>query len=106
MFLDDIHFNLKPNAEDLFKSTHPPKILILYGSLRERSFSRLLAEEAGRILAHMGAEIKFFNSDGLPVFDNNRSVEHPKVQELINLSLWSEGQVWSSPELHGIFLVC
>lgn len=101
MFLENISFNLKPSKDDLLKSDHPPRILVLYGSLRERSFSRLLAEEAGRILTHMGAEVKFYNPDGLPVFDNNRSVDHPKVQELRNLSLWSEGHVWSSPELHG-----
>lgn len=101
MFLNDTNFNLKPSKDDLLKSDHAPKILILYGSLRERSFSRLLAEEAGRILTYMGAEVKFFNPDGLPMFDNNRSVDHPKVQELRNLSLWSEGHVWSSPELHG-----
>lgn len=101
MFLDNTSFDLKPVKNDLIKSQHAPKILILYGSLRERSFSRLLSEEAGRILTHMGAEVKFFNPDGLPVFDNNRSVDHPKVQELRNLSIWSEGQVWSSPELHG-----
>ena len=81
--------------------THKPRILILYGSLRERSYSRLAAEEAGRILTYMGAEVRFYNPDGLPTFDSDRSVEHPKVQELRNLSLWSEGQVWSSPELHG-----
>lgn len=101
MFLEDLSFNLKPSKDDLIKSDHAPRILIIYGSLRERSFSRLLAEEAGRILTHMGAEVKFFNPDGLPMFDNNRSVDHPKVQEIRELSLWSEGQVWSSPELHG-----
>ena len=101
MFLEDTNFNLRPSKDDLIKSDHAPRILIIYGSLRERSFSRLLAEEAGRILTHMGAEVKFFNPDGLPMFDNNRSVDHPKVQELRNLSLWSEGHVWSSPELHG-----
>lgn len=81
--------------------THKPRILILYGSLRERSYSRLLAEEACRILEFMGAEVRLFNPDGLPVFDYSRSAEHPKVKELRDLSLWSEGQVWSSPELHG-----
>lgn len=101
MYLDKTEFNLKVEKEKIFSSNHAPQILILYGSLRERSFSRLLAEEAGRILTYMGAEVKFFNPDGLPLFDNGRSVEHPKVQELRNLSVWSEGQVWSSPELHG-----
>jgi arsenic resistance protein ArsH len=101
MFLDNNTFDLKADKEKLISSDHPPKILILYGSLRERSFSRLLAEEAGRILTFMGAEVKFFNPEGLPMFDNNKSVDHPKVQELRDLSIWSEGQVWSSPELHG-----
>lgn len=82
-------------------SNHKPRILILYGSLRDRSYSRLLAEEAGRLLTHMGAEVKFFNPEGLPLFDNGKSVDHPKVAELRELSTWSEGQVWSSPELHG-----
>ena len=49
---------------------HAPRILILYGSLRERSFSRLCAEEAGRILRYLGAEVKIFNPDGLPLPDN------------------------------------
>lgn len=101
MFLDDVQFNLKASKESIYSSTHPPKILILYGSLRDKSFSRLLGEEAARILTHMGAEVKIYNPEGLPVFDNGKSVDHPKVQELRNLSLWSEGHVWSSPELHG-----
>lgn len=101
MFLDDSKFNLLSAKDKLFTSEHPPKILVLYGSLRDRSFSRLLAEEASRILIHMGAEVRIFDPDGLPVFDNSRSVDHSKVQELRNLSVWSEGQVWSSPELHG-----
>tara|TARA_B100001971_G_scaffold91031_1_gene83930 strand:- start:178 stop:879 length:702 start_codon:yes stop_codon:yes gene_type:complete len=98
-YLKDEEFKLK--AKNSKSIEHKPRILILYGSLRERSYSRLLAEEAGRILEYMGAEVKFFNPDGLPTFDNDRSVDHPKVQELRDLSLWSEGQVWSSPELHG-----
>lgn len=81
--------------------THPPRILILYGSLRERSYSKLLALEAANILRHMGAEVRLFDPDGLPTFDNDRSAHHEKVRELRELSLWSEGQVWSSPELHG-----
>lgn len=80
--------------------THPPRILILYGSLRERSFSRFLAEEAGRILTRMGAEVRFFDPRDLPVTDSVPAT-HPKVAELRALSLWSEGQVWSCPERHG-----
>jgi len=98
-YLKSKKFNLIP-SENKF-SEHKPKVLILYGSLRDRSYSRLLAEEAKNILEHMGAEVKIFNPDGLPLFDNDRSVEHAKVKELRELSLWSEAQVWSSPELHG-----
>ncbi len=98
-YLESEEFNLTP--EGLKTSEHKPRILILYGSLRERSYSRLLAEEAQRILEYMGAEVKLYNPDGLPTYDYDRSLEHPKVQELRELSLWSEGQVWSSPELHG-----
>jgi arsenical resistance protein ArsH len=79
---------------------HPPRILFLYGSLRERSYSRLLAEEAARIIEGMGAEVKFFHPRGLPLHGSEPE-SHPKVQELRDLSAWSEGQVWSSPEMHG-----
>ena len=98
-YLKSKKFKLIP-SENKF-SEHKPKVLILYGSLRDRSYSRLLAEEAKNILEHMGAQVKIFNPDGLPLFDNERSAEHEKVQELRELSLWSEAQVWSSPELHG-----
>ena len=79
---------------------HPPRILFLYGSLRERSYSRLLAEEASRIIADMGAEVRFFDPRELPL-RGQIDESHPKVQELRELSQWSEGQVWSSPEMHG-----
>jgi arsenical resistance protein ArsH len=79
---------------------HPPRILFLYGSLRERSYSRLLAEEAARIIEGLGAQVRFFDPRELPIY-GSVSETHPKVQELRELSLWSEGQVWSSPELHG-----
>ncbi len=81
-------------------STHKPRILILYGSLRQVSYSRLLAEEAGRLLTHFGAEVRFFNPEGLPLPDG-APVTHAKVQELRELSQWSEAQVWVSPERHG-----
>ncbi|MEN9222248.1 MAG: arsenical resistance protein ArsH [Thermostichus sp. BF3_bins_97] len=77
-----------------------PRILFLYGSLRERSYSRLLAEEAARIIAAMGAEVRFFHPQDLPL-PGSVPDSHPKVQDLRNLVMWSEGQVWSSPEMHG-----
>nr|QCL09668.1 arsenical resistance protein ArsH [Rhizobium rhizogenes]QCL10304.1 arsenical resistance protein ArsH [Rhizobium rhizogenes]QCL10459.1 arsenical resistance protein ArsH [Rhizobium rhizogenes] len=81
-------------------STHKPRILILYGSLRAVSYSRLLAQEAARLLEHFGCEVRIFNPEGLPLPDS-APVTHPKVQELRDLSAWSEGQVWVSPERHG-----
>lgn len=80
---------------------HPPRILILYGSLRVRSFSRLAAEEAGRILTQLGAEVRVFNPSGLPQVDDGVDASHPKVRELRDLVAWCEGMVWSSPERHG-----
>jgi arsenic resistance protein ArsH len=81
-------------------STHPPRILLLYGSTRERSFSRLLTEEAARLLQRFGAETRIFDPRGLPLPDDAPD-SHPKVQELRELMQWSEGQVWCSPERHG-----
>ena len=81
-------------------STHPPRFLLLYGSLRERSFSRLLVEEAERLLTAMGAEVRVFNPSGLPLPDDAPE-SHPKVVELRELVMWSEGMVWCSPERHG-----
>nr|WP_298129573.1 arsenical resistance protein ArsH [uncultured Pseudoxanthomonas sp.] len=79
---------------------HPPRILILYGSLRPQSFSRKLALEAERLLQHFGAETRVFDPHDLPLLDSVGK-DHPKVQELRALSEWSEGQVWVSPERHG-----
>lgn len=81
-------------------STHPPRILLLHGSLRERSFSRLVSEEAARLLAAMGAETRCFDPRGLPLPDSE-DASHPKVQELRDLAQWAEGMVWCSPERHG-----
>ncbi len=79
---------------------HPARILLLYGSLRERSYSRLLTLEAERLLRRLGAETRVFDPRNLPVADSVPA-DHPKVAELRALSLWSEGQVWCSPERHG-----
>ena len=75
------------------RSSHPPRILLLYGSLRERSFSRLLVEEAARLLQAMGAETQIFCPSGLPLPDDAPE-SHPKVQELRALTLWAAGMVW------------
>lgn len=90
-------------AEDLeavTQSAHRPRILLLYGSLRQRSFSRLACEEAARLLEALGAETRLFNPRGLPLPDAE-DASHPKVQELRELAMWSEGMVWCSPERHG-----
>ena len=79
---------------------HPPRILTLYGSLRERSYSRLVAEEAGRLLTYLGCEVRTFDPRGLPLPDSD-GPDHPKVRELRDLAVWSEGMVWVSPERHG-----
>ena len=96
------HFQVPDPARlaSAVRSTHPPRILLLYGSLRERSFSRLLAEEAARLLQAMGAETRCFDPAGLPLPDGAPDT-HPKVQELRSLAQWCEGMVWSSPERHG-----
>lgn len=95
------HFELPQVAKlALEQPVHAPRVLLLYGSTRQRSFSRFLAEEAGRLLAACGAEIRFFNPSGLPLPDDAPD-SHAKVQELRELVRWSEGMVWSSPERHG-----
>lgn len=81
-------------------STHKPRILLLYGSLRERSYSRLVVEESARLLNEFGADTRIFNPQGLPQTDT-ADENHPKVKELRELMMWSEGQVWCSPERHG-----
>lgn len=96
--------SLKPiDLEQLLRvepSSHKPRILLLYGSLRKRSFSRLATEEAVRLLEYFGAETRTFNPSGLPLPDDTDD-QHPKVQELRTLAQWSEGMVWCSPERHG-----
>ncbi|RJE79847.1 arsenical resistance protein ArsH [Paracoccus sp. JM45] len=100
--IQDSHFR-KIDADDLLapaKVTHAPRILLLYGSVRERSFSRLMTQEAARILTRFGAETRIFDPSGMPLPDDV-DVSHPKVQELRDLVTWSEGMVWCSPERHG-----
>jgi arsenic resistance protein ArsH len=100
--LDEAHFRL-PELSALqggARSDHPPRIALLYGSLRARSFSRLLTEEAARLLQAMGAQTRIYNPSGLPLPDDAPDT-HPKVQELRELVQWSEGMVWTSPERHG-----
>ena len=100
--LSEAHFELPTRAHLQVAQpfTHAPRFLLLYGSLRERSFSRFLTYEAARLLEAMGGEVRIFHADGLPLPDDT-TADHPKVQELRNLSLWSEGHVWVSPERHG-----
>ena len=82
------------------RADHAPRILLIYGSLRSRSFSRLMTEEAARVLRRLGAETRTFNPSGLPLPDDSDDT-HPKVQELREAVTWSEGMVWCSPERHG-----
>jgi arsenic resistance protein ArsH len=105
--LDDLpelaaeHFHVPRQADLQFAPpVHAPRFLLLYGSLRGRSYSRLVAEEAARLLRAMGGETRFFDPTGLPLADGAPD-DHPKVRELRTLAAWSEGMVWSSPERHG-----
>jgi arsenic resistance protein ArsH len=82
------------------RATHPPRILLLYGSLRDRSYSRFLTLEAARLLDYLGAETRIYDPQGLPLPDSAPDT-HPKVAELRELSVWAEGHVWTSPERHG-----
>ena len=84
----------------VLRSSHKPRILLLYGSVRQRSYSRFLTFEAARLLERFGAETRIYNPSGLPLPDDAAET-HPKVQELRALVDWSEGQVWCSPERHG-----
>lgn len=94
------HASRRP-AAGLGENQPPPRILLLYGSLRERSYSRLCVEEAARLLEYFGAETRIYDPRDLPLPDAVAGDDHPAVHELRKLSLWSEGQVWCSPERHG-----
>ena len=100
--IDEAHFRQidETNLFPQMRATHSPRILLLHGSLRARSFSRLMNEEAARVLIRFGAETRSFDPSGLPLPDD-ADASHPKVQELRDLVTWSEGMVWCSPERHG-----
>lgn len=100
--LDATQFDVPTLARLMVRepSLHPPRFLMLYGSVRERSYSRLLTFEAARLLTRMGGEVEVFDPSGLPLPDDAPDT-HPKVQELRRLAAWSEGMVWCSPERHG-----
>lgn len=100
--IDDTHFREidTDRLETGRQLDHAPRILLLYGSLRDRSFSRLMTQEAARVLNRFGAETKTYNPSGLPLPDDS-DADHPKVQEIRDLVAWSEGMVWCSPERHG-----
>lgn len=89
-----------PSIPQIEPSTHPPRVLMLYGSLRERSYSRLLAEEAERVLLELGCEVRWFHAHDLPLKAPGKE-DHPEVTKLREMSIWSEAQVWSCPEMHG-----
>jgi arsenic resistance protein ArsH len=97
----DPAFAIRRPGSTLGNDISPPRILLLYGSLRARSFSRLAVEEAARLLQFFGAETRIFDPSDLPFPDQVRGDDHPAVQELREHSMWSEGQVWCSPERHG-----
>ncbi|WP_058833582.1 arsenical resistance protein ArsH [Luteimonas abyssi] len=96
----DAFDRIRPASLEVPASMHRPRILILYGSLRPGSYSRQLALEAQRLLEAFGAEARLFDPHDLPMLDAV-PVTHPRVQALRALSMWSEGQVWVSPERHG-----
>ena len=97
----DRAYAIERPASGLGAGAPPPRILLLYGSLRERSFSRLCVEEAARLLQFFGAETRIFDPSTLPLPDQVAGDDHPAVHELRALSMWSEGHVWCSPERHG-----
>lgn len=97
----DPQFARRRPALGLGPDAPAPRILLLYGSLRERSYSRLCVEEAARLLQFFGAETRIFDPSDLPLPDQTTNDDHPAVAELREHSLWSEGQVWCSPERHG-----
>lgn len=100
MILDDLPQQAVEHFRKPTISGHPPRIQLLYGSLLERSFNRLLSEEAARLLQALGSETCSFNLSSLPLPDDAHD-DHPRVQELHALTMWAEDMVWTSPERHG-----
>lgn len=94
------HPPLATDFSNVARPTHAPRFLLLYGSLREKSYSRFLTMEAARLLQAMGGEVRIFDPRGLPLPDGEPDT-HPKVHELRELAAWAEGMVWTSPERHG-----
>lgn len=99
--LDQRHAYKQPAGSLSADLQHPPRILLLYGSLRARSYSRLVAEEAARLVRYFGGEPRIFDPFDLPLPDQVPGDDHPAVHELRQLAVWSEGQIWCSPERHG-----
>lgn len=97
----DLRYLRASPAFGLGELSPPPRVLLLYGSLRERSYSRLVVEESARLLQLFGCETRIFDPSDLPMPDQVRDDDHPAVHELREHSLWSEAQVWCSPERHG-----
>ena len=98
--LDPAYLSPSP-ARGLGPDDKPPRILLLYGSLRQRSYSRLCGEEAARLLRFMGCETRIFDPSDLPLPGSPGDDDHPAVKELREHAFWSEGMVWCSPERHG-----
>ncbi len=97
----DANYSIQRPTLGLSGDQSPPRILLLYGSLREHSYSRFAVEEAARLLRYFGADTRIFDPTDLPLPDQMRGDDHPAVHELRELSTWSDGQVWCSPERHG-----
>ena len=97
----DRRFVQERPAIELGPEDHMPRILLLYGSLRPRSYSRLATEEAARLLHLFGAEIRIFDPSDMPFPDQIAGDDHPAIHELREHAMWSEGMVWCSPERHG-----
>ncbi len=99
--LDPERLKFRPGANLPTSLNHPPRILLLYGSLRKHSYSRLVVEEAARLVQFLGGEVRIFDPSDLPLPDQVPNDDHPAIHELREHAMWSEGQIWCSPERHG-----